>query len=158
MNHVQVLSSEILRQGWSQQAFSVHMGWQKEKINRWKIGEQTPWTSQLEDCWQALGFTLLPTRMPSISPRLVVGKNDKPSCTIHGTHKLVAMLFLEMEQRRLVRRHVLDEAGLESETFKRWSKDPRGGRAASLEACWNVMGMSMIPFPISTLGAIHAAA
>lgn len=158
MNHVDMLSKELGKQGWSQHSFSEHMGWHKEKMNRWKLGRQSPWISQMEDCWQALGFTLLPARLPSITPRLSSGGNDRPLRTISSSHKLVTMLFIEMDDRRLMRQEVLEIAGLAHDTFRVWARDPRGGRTSSVEACWNVMGMSMIPFPISTLGAIHAAA
>ena len=158
MDHVKLLSMELKRAGWGQEAFSIHMGWHRNKLYNWNKQVHRPYVSQMEDCWQKLGYTLLPARMPSIAPRLVNGKSTHNPPYASDTHKIVAMLLMEIDQRNLSRRGVAEAAGYEHDSLLRWSKDPRGGHMDSVEACWNVMGMSLLPFPISTLGAIHAAA
>ena len=159
MNHIELLSRRLREQGWSKRGLSLHMGWHADKIHRWSTGEHNAWVADVERCWQEIGHTLLPVRVPYIKPRLTVGDNPKKfQAKYQDTHKIIHMLFSEIEERRLVKKAVFDAAGVPDRECRRWAKQPQGGGIECVEACFNVMGMSLLPFPISTLGAIHAAA
>ena len=67
------------------------------------------------------------------------------------------MLLTEIEQRRLIHTDVLDQVGLSRDTFQTWAKNSHLGRIDDLESCFNVMGLSLIPIPVFTLGIINAA-
>jgi hypothetical protein len=155
---VKALVAEMRKQGWTQKAFSTHLGFHPVKIDRWVEGSQLPRVSQMEAAWRELGYTLLPVRLPSLSPRLVSGKTKEVNRVILSqAHPIIFSLLSEIEQRKLIHTDVLEAAGLAHDTFRSWAKNPHLGRIADVEACFNVMGLSLLPFPVATLGLLNAA-
>ena len=155
---IKALTAEMRKQGWTQKGFSTHLGFHPVKIDRWVEGSQLPRVHQMEAAWRELGFTLLPVRLPSLTPRMVSGKTKEVYRVLPSkAHPLVFTLLAEIEQRQLIHTDVLEAAGLAHDSFRSWANSPHLGRIADLEACFNVMGLSLLPFPIATLGLLNAA-
>lgn len=155
---VKALVSEMRKQGWTQKGFSAHLGFHPVKIDRWVEGTQLPRIHQMDAAWRELGHALMPVRLPGLKPRLVSG-NTKPVCRVLPSiaHPIVFMLILEIEQRKLIHTDVLAAAGLAHDSLRSWANNPHLGRVGDIEACFNVMGLSLIPIPVTTLGIINAA-
>jgi hypothetical protein len=163
MKHLDLLSAELKRRGMTKRHLSREMGWHEDTIARW--GEHgpgktsKPWIDDLDRCWNYLGMQLVPVRTADLkSWRLdepLQPRVNKPS---RNCHRIIDALFEEMEARNFPRRVIADKAGVGVNTLGRMATGKSRGKPEILEACFNVMGLSLVPVHMATLAALKAAA
>ena len=148
MNHLELLLSEMQRQGITKRDMARAMNWHEDTLIRWDrttARTNRAWLDDLALCWLHLGYELVPVRMPGMKSRIPNGSSFATNKKPYRCHPIVRVMFEELEARGIRREDLASAVGIHPNTLDNMEAGRSRGKPDIVEACFNVLGMTLKP-------------